>query len=238
MNRKQKESALVQRLCRRTTIALLALCAGTLVTPPVIAQTGSSGSLAPGSQPLQMHRILGIVKVMDFPSIFEPVAPLSTGQKFEGFAKTIFDPGTIAVGVLGAAVSAGSKVQPAYGGGGAAFGQKIGAVTAGYASDSLFARALLPALLHQDPRLFRKGTGSAGSRVGYALSRTFVTRTDSGKSTLNTSVLAGYAMSTALSNVYYPDRNRNAGDATVRYAEALGINAAFNVVLEFWKKRL
>lgn len=236
MNQKQIEPVLAKKLCRRTQVTLLALCAGISIAPPGSAQTGPSTSLAPGSQPLEMHRILGIVKMVDSPSTSEETAPLSTRQKFKGFAMTVFDPGTIAVAVLGAAVSAGSKVQPAYGGGAAAFGQKTGAVAAGYASNGLFARALLPTLLHQDPRFFRKEGGSVRSRVGYALSRTFVTRTDSGRQTFNTSLLAGFAMSTALSNVYYPDRNRNAGDSAVRYAEAVGINAAFNVVLEFWKR--
>jgi hypothetical protein len=43
-------------------------------------------------------------------------------------------------------------------------------------------------------------------------------------------------MSVALSQSYYPDRNRNAADAASRYETGIAINAAINVVLEFVAK--
>jgi hypothetical protein len=58
-------------------------------------------------------------------------------------------------------------------------------------------------------------------------------RQDSGRSNINASFLGEFAMSEALLSSYYPDRNRNASDAGVRYGEGVAINAVFNVVREF-----
>jgi hypothetical protein len=79
----------------------------------------------------------------------------------------------------------------------------------------------------------KRGGGNVASRIWYAATRTLVTRQDSGRSNINASFLGGFAMSVALSNSYYPDRNRNASDAAARYGEGVAINAVFNVVREF-----
>jgi len=42
-------------------------------------------------------------------------------------------------------------------------------------------------VLHQDPRFFQLGKGGFWHRTGYAVSRIFVTRSDSGNSQFNTS---------------------------------------------------
>jgi hypothetical protein len=87
-------------------------------------------------------------------------------------------------------------------------------------------RALSPSVFHQDPRIFRKQDGSVVSRFMYGISRPFVTRTDDGQNTLNTSYLGGLTMTVALSNAYYPECNRNAADSAARYGEDIGIDAA------------
>jgi hypothetical protein len=38
--------------------------------------------------------------------------------------------------------------------------------------------AIYPTLLHQDPRYFRRGTGSTWSRLGYAMGQIFITHGD------------------------------------------------------------
>jgi len=95
--------------------------------------------------------------------------------------------------------------------------------------------SLLPMILRQDPRFFRMEGGSVGSRAMYAATRVFVAHTDSGHNTLNTSLLVGTALSTALANVYYPDRNRNGANTAIRYGIDIEINMTVNVVREFWK---
>jgi hypothetical protein len=186
-----------------------------------------------GLQPVDVHRIFGIVPVVDAPLRSDTVAPLATKQKYALFAKTTFDPATVLIGALGGAIAVPGNAQPAFGSGWAAYGERTGAIAADLTSNDLFSRAMLPSMLHQDPRYFRKGHGSAVSRVFYAISRTLVTRTDRGNDAFNSSYLAGYAVSVALSNVYYPNRNRNAADSVSRYGQGLGINMAINILREF-----
>jgi hypothetical protein len=174
---------------------------------------------------------------VDTPSLSDnEVAPLSNQQKAKFFFRTAVDPGTAIIAVTGAGIEAKRSAQPAYRGT-AVFGKKTGAIAADYASNSLISRSLLPMILRQDPRFFRMEGGSVGSRAIYAATRVFVAHTDSGHSTLNTSLLGGTALSTALANVYYPDRNRNAADTAIRYGMDIGINMMVNVVREFWKAR-
>src|SRR6202040_641914 len=49
------------------------------------------------------------------------------------------------------------------------------------ASGSFFTEAFVPALRHEDPRYYTQGHGGFFRRVGYALSRIVVTKTDSGR---------------------------------------------------------
>jgi hypothetical protein len=204
-----------------------------LVNLPACAQGLREGS----EEAVSVNRAFGIVPVVHAPTVEEETPALSPRAKFLYFTKTTLDPGVIAVGFVGAAIDAPANEQPAYGGGAAAFGQKVGAITATYAASNLFSKAILPTVFHQDPRYFRKAHGSIPSRIFYAASQSFVTRTDRGGSAVNVSFLGGYAASVALSNAYYPDRNRNASDAAARYGLGIGVGVVVNVVREFWRLR-
>ena len=92
---------------------------------------------------------------------------------------------------------------------------------------------IFPTLLHQDPRYFRRREGNWRSRLGYAMSRLFITRTDSGRHQFNYSEILGSATSLAISNAYYPD-GRTFGNNMGRYALQLGFDAASNALKEFW----
>jgi hypothetical protein len=65
--------------------------------------------------------------------------------------------------------------------------------------------AVYPSIFHQDPRYFRRQTGSTLSRLGYAVEQIFWTRTDSGRMQFNFSEILGNSSSVAISNLYYPD---------------------------------
>jgi hypothetical protein len=208
---------------------------------PIAPSTDSSQTQLKGGPetrlpPPRYIRALGIFPVVEAPSTRGIVEPLSAGQKFEFFIKPTFDPSIAVIAVAGTLLSAKSTSPPAFGGGAAAYGQKAGAIAADYAANNLFAKALLPTVLHQDPRFFRKQDGSVVSRFMYGLSCPFVTRKDNGHNALNTSYLGGLTMTIALSNVYYPERNRNATDSAVRYGEYIGIDAAVNVIREFLRR--
>ena len=123
--------------------------------------------------------------------------------------------------------------NPSFGQGVAGYAKRFGTTYADFASENMLTEGVFPALLHQDPRYFRRGQGSAKSRLGYAMSRLFITRGDSGRSQFNYSEVVGAASSVAISNAYYPD-GRTVGNNVGRYTEQLGFDAASNVLKEFW----
>src|SRR4029077_4109743 len=87
----------------------------------------------------------------------------------------------------------------------------FGAAAADGFSDIMLGGAILPSLLHQDPRYYYQGTGTNKSRTLHALSSPFICRGDNGNLQANYSSLGGDLASAALSNLYYPASNRGAG---------------------------
>lgn len=157
----------------------------------------------------EQQRVFGIIP--NFYVVYDHNAePLTTKLKFRLALKTATDPITIlGVGVYASIDQAGDV--PNYGQGWDAYGKRFGAVAADGFSDIMLGGAVLPSLLHQDPRYFYQGTGTNKSRAFHALSSPFVCRGDSGRMQPNYSSLGGDLASAALSNVYYPASNRGAG---------------------------
>jgi len=93
--------------------------------------------------------------------------------------------------------------------------------------------AIFPTLLHQDPRYFRRGSGSGCSRLGYAVGQIFWTHRDSGGTQFNYSEVLGNSAAVAISNAYYSD-NRTAGNAVSKLGMQLGVDMFGNILKEFW----
>jgi hypothetical protein len=123
--------------------------------------------------------------------------------------------------------------NPSFGQGLQGYAKRFGTTYGDFAIENMTTEGIFPALLHQDPRYFRHREGTARSRLAYAMSRLFITRSDSGKSQFNFSEIGGAATSIAISNAYYLD-GRTVGNNLGRYAVQLGFDAASNVLKEFW----
>ena len=67
--------------------------------------------------------------------------------------------------------------------------------------------AVFPSVLHQDPRFYQSQGGGFFKRSGYAVSRIFVTRGDSGKSQFNYSEIFGSAIAAGISTYSYHPRS-------------------------------
>jgi hypothetical protein len=132
-----------------------------------------------------------------------------------------------------AGIGQASNSNPSFGQGVAGYAKRFGTTYGDFAIENLTTEAVFPTLFHQDPRYFRRGVGTSRSRLGYALSRVFITRGDSGSTQFNYSEIVGAAASVAVSNAYYPD-GRTVGNNVGRYSEQLAFDAASNVLKEFW----
>ena len=157
----------------------------------------------------EKQRVLGI-----FPNFYvnydSAPAPMTTKLKFKLALRVATDPVTIAgVAFVSALDQAGNT--PDYQQGAKGYGQRFGAIAADGFTDIMIGGAILPSLLHQDPRYFYQGTGTTKSRLVHAISHSFVCRGDNGQEQPNYSSLGGDLAASALENAYYPRSNRGAG---------------------------
>ncbi len=124
--------------------------------------------------------------------------------------------------------------QPNYGTDRGAFGERLGAAGIRNSAQGVFTDGIFAPLLHEDPRYYVQGSQySIGHRVLYALTRPVITRTDSGRRTINGALLLGYVSAAALNNAYYPSSNRNVADNAKAFAGSLGGSALGFLVAEF-----
>jgi hypothetical protein len=181
-------------------------------------------------------RILGIIP--NFLTVEDPnkkIGPLTAKEKFELFARETFDPFTVVSSAGGAALSQIDNGNPKYGVGAGPYAQRFGAAVADVTTQNFFSDALLSSVLHEDPRYFRRGPEfGIWYRVGYALSRVVVTRTDAGKQRFNYSGMLGMGMGIALSNAYYPDASVSGAEVASRFGTSFAASALGNLLPEFW----
>jgi hypothetical protein len=186
---------------------------------------------------VQEHqRILGIVP--NFYVTYDPnPAPLTTKLKFRLAYKADTDVMTfVGVAFIGAIYQAGDV--PDYGQGWGAYGKRVAAGYADTTTDVFIAGAILPWLLHQDPRYFYQGTGTNKSRTFHAIFSPFVCRGDNGKQQPNYSGLGGDLASGAISNLYYPESNRGASLVFQGFAVTTGVRMVNAVLQEFLLRKL
>jgi Carboxypeptidase regulatory-like domain len=184
----------------------------------------------------EQQRIFGVIP--NFYVTYDAnAAPLTTKLKFQLAAKVALDPVTfVGVGVFAAANQAGDR--PDYPQGAKGYAQRYGAVYADGVTDILIGGAVLPSLLHQDPRYFYQGTGTNKSRVIHALTTPFVCKGDNGKWQPNYSSVGGDLAAAALSNAYYPASNRGVGLFLSNFFIDTGQRAAASLAQEFLLRRL
>ena len=138
--------------------------------------------------------------------------PLTPGQKFNLSFHTIIDPYTIGLAfIVGGGFGELTDSHTGYGHGTEGFFKRVGASYLDNVDGNLIGNAVLPIVLHQDPRYYRKGSGSVKSRIVYSALTTFICHGDNGKLQFNTSNVAGNFISGAISNAYYPSNERGVG---------------------------
>ena len=184
--------------------------------------------------PLPHKRVLylfpGYETVQD-PDI--PVATLRTKQKFEMVYRKTVDPSFPIESLMFSGFDVAASYGPDYGSGPGPFGERFLYNAANLSSTYLFTDGVLPTLFHEDPRFFRKGTGSVPSRIWWALRSEAVGYSDQGREMPNYALMLGFGMSTALSNTYSPASSNTFGNTMQRYAVKFGVSFGLNVMREF-----
>jgi Carboxypeptidase regulatory-like domain len=184
----------------------------------------------------EKQRVLGFIP--NFYTVYDrnPV-PLTSKLKFRLAFKTSVNPITFAGSALVAGTDQAADT-PNYVQGWKGFGQRLGANYANGLTDIMFGGAILPSLLHQDPRYFYRGTGTTKSRLFYALRTPFVCKGDNGRWQPNYSSVGGYLASGAIANTYYPNSNRGPGLVFSTFFVNVTADMANSVLQEFVLRRL
>jgi hypothetical protein len=186
-------------------------------------------------QMAEQQRILGFIP--NFYVVYDrnPV-PLTTKLKFKLALRASYDPVTI----LGVAAMAGinqAADHPNYVQGAKGYGQRLGSGAADGFTDIMIGGAILPSLLHQDPRYFYQGTGTKKSRFLHAISSPILCKGDNGKLQPNYSSVGGDLSSGALSMLYYPASNSGAGLVFQNALIVTGGRMANSLIQEFVLRR-
>ena len=156
----------------------------------------------------EKQRLLGVMPQFQVVMNGQAV-PLSGGQKWKLALHSAIDPFYIGWAfVIGGGYGELVGNDNGYGWATQGYFKRVGANYADNVNGALVGNALLPQLLHQDPRYFRKGTGPIFKRFLYAAASTVVCHGDNGKNQPNVSNVLGNYISGAISNAYYPANER------------------------------
>lgn len=179
-------------------------------------------------------RIFGIIP--NFISTNDTTAnqePLTVHEKYMLSFHQMFDVSAHIGNLLQSAVSQAANGQPHYGQGWGAFGERLAASEGDQMTSCFFIYGVLPSVLHDDPRYFRRGSGSVASRLWYAASRTVITRKDSGQPTFNVPQTLGQLIQQGISTSYYPAQDRTAPGVFTQWGVNLAYNSGYNMLREF-----
>jgi hypothetical protein len=185
----------------------------------------------------EQQRVLGFIPNFYVVYDAKDAVPLTTKLKFQMAYRVSIDPVNIFGAFFLGAINQAADT-PNYPQGWRGYGEQSGAVYADGLTDIMFGGAILPSLLHQDPRYFYQGTGTVKSRLMHALSNPFICRGDNGNLQPNYSSIGGDLISSAISNAYYPASNRGWGFTLQNLAVDTAEREVSSVIQEFVIRKL
>jgi hypothetical protein len=202
--------------------------------PTSTAPEASKSKSDKNSEPQQSKRLMWVVPNFGAVTANTQVAPMSTREKFTLARNDSFDYSAFVwTGIL-AFQSYELNSDPELGSGIAGYGRYYWRGFADGVSGTYFTEAIIPAITHEDPRYYTLGQRGFFRRTGYALSRTFITRTDSGGRSFNWSEVGGSALEAGLANAYYPPQERGLSETFRSLGTQMESAALNNVAKEFW----
>jgi hypothetical protein len=161
--------------------------------------------------------------------------PLTAQQKFTVVARSSFDYVVLPVYALRTSISQAQNREPSYGQGAPGYGKRYALTFADCTIDNFMVGAVLPSLLHQDPRFYRLGDGPVAHRAAYAVSRILFTRADSGRKQFNFSEVFGSALATGISTYsYHPPEDRTFRNAATAWGTQMAFHTVTLAMKEFW----
>ena len=179
----------------------------------------------------EQQRVLGFIPNVYVVYEAHP-EPLTAKMKFQLAYKDLTHPVFFARTAAWAGVeqAAGLRNYPQNARG---YGDRLGAGLADGVAEGLIGNAVLPSLLHQDPRYFYQGSGTKKSRALHSMLAAFICKGDNGAWQPNYSTWGGSLISSSISLAYYPSSDRNARHVFGNFGIGMGLHVAGGLAQEF-----
>jgi len=184
-----------------------------------------------GKQP---KRILGIVPNYRAVSANTHLPPLDFKGELWLATQDTFDYSYFILVAGLAGIDMAGKTEPAFGQGAEGYGKYYWHNFVDGGIENYMTEAIVPFATREDPRYYTLGKGGFVKRTGYAVSRLFITRTNSGNSTFNLSEIVGAGAAAGIGNTYYPAQSNPWVKTYQRWGTQVGLDGLFNTLKEFW----
>ncbi len=223
-----------------------ALCA-----TPLVAASGVSGQLPDAPAPVRQQEMVerthgggggdtdhkplfSVIPDLGTASIDDQLPPQTASEKFMVPTRNTLS----VLAIVKPAVAGGFKEvtnrDPQLGHTADDFGRYYWRTAVDEVSENYLVEGVFPVLMHQDSRYYAMREGKFWHRTGYALSRAFVIRSDSGREVFNSSEMMGAASAAGLANLYYPSQQTGPGVTAERFGLNIGFDALTYAAKEFW----
>lgn len=163
----------------------------------------------------------------------QKAARLSAKEKLELAGWEQLQPYSFGTQILAAGWEHLMDSDPKYGTDRGGFGERLGAAAIRQNSQAILSDGVFAAVFRQDPRYYRRGSGSYMGRAVYSATRVLAIRNDAGDEATNYSQLVGYAGASVLTMAYYPDVSATWPKTVQGYGVSLVGAAMGNEVHEF-----
>ena len=179
------------------------------------------------------QRVLGVMATFNTTDNKDAL-PLTAREKYQLFFKSATDPWPFLVAAFVSGIDQAENSFPEYRQGVEGYAKRYGASYTDYFTGNFFGNAVLPSLLHEDPRYFQKGTGGFTRRALWAASSTVWCKRDDGTWGPNYGNVVGNLMGSAVSNLYYPADDRTV-NGTIERGVTVSVEGIVGAeVIEFW----
>src|ERR1700733_2301755 len=208
--------------------------AGEQSAAPTTSSSSSASNAANPEEGRQTKRILWIVPNFRAVSAGAKLPPQSVKEKFKTGALDSFDCSSFIFVGIQAGIAQASNGYPAFRQGAAGYGRYYWHTFADQTDENLWVEGILPVVLHEDSRYYTLGHGGFIKRGFYAVSRTVITRADSGKETVNLSEILGAGTAAGISSAYYPTQYRTWTKIGQRWLTNALLDFGTFAAKEFW----
>lgn len=188
----------------------------------------------PHNPPPQPKRILGIMPNYRAVSAGVKPPPATPKQAFKIATDQSFDYSAFIFTGLTSMIAEADDSHPALGKGVPGFWAYSWRGFVDKTDGNYWVVWVLPTAFHEDERYYALGRGPVLKRLGYAVSRVFITPDYDGHPTINGAELLGRGIAQGISLSYYPPSTRSASALATKYGYALLRDASTNAFREVW----